>query len=303
QEISVWDAANGFSPIFSIRTVCHGREFVRQGAHQVNPTLQELPLQEPTDCVWVNALTLVSIFKDGGVVLTSLLDEKTTNKDTLFRCITDPNTQLSTGSDVLSLSAILPTAAVVADYFGRSFAVRSSSSLLREHYTKIINAEKRELLEELASGKRNAVGCAGGGGGGGGGGVVSSPSPSFTAVSLGAVKHHKESSRATPTGGMMVDTRYSPLPLHWSAQTPLQQASFERRFPSSLASAHAIAGTTNSGRRLEFLFPFLFSLVPASSPVLTVATTITRAMGVDRVVANDDVEAKSVDRFLRRSPY
>ncbi|EKF30150.1 hypothetical protein MOQ_006042 [Trypanosoma cruzi marinkellei] len=102
---------------------------------------------------------------------------------------------------------------------------------------------------------------------------------------------------------MMVDTRYSPLPLHWSAQTPLQQASFERRFPSSLASAHAIAGTTNSGRRLEFLFPFLFSLVPASSPVLTVATTITRAMGVDRVVANDDVEAKSVDRFLRRSPY
>ncbi|PBJ80420.1 WD40 repeat-containing protein [Trypanosoma cruzi cruzi] len=294
QEISVWDAANGFSPIFSIRTVSHGREFVRQGAHHMNPTLQELPLQEPTDCVWVNALTLVSIFKDGGVVLTSLLDEKTTSRDTLFRCITDPNTQLSAGSDVLSLSAILPTAAVVADYFGRSFAVRSSSSLLREYYTKIINAEKRELLEELASGKKSAVG---------GGGVLSSPSPSSTAVSLGTAKHHKDSSRATPTGGMMFDTRYSPLPSHWSTQTPLQQASFERRFPSSLASAHAIAGSQNSGRRLEFLFPLLFSLVPSPSPVLTVATTTTRAMGADRVAANDDAEAKSADRFLRRSPY
>ncbi|ESL12184.1 hypothetical protein TRSC58_00053 [Trypanosoma rangeli SC58] len=274
-EISVWDAANGFSPIFSIRTVCQGRESGRQDVNQRESTLQELSLQEPTDCVWVNALTLVSVFKDGGVVLTSLLDEKTTSKDTLFRCSTDPTTQASEGSDVLSLSAILPTAAVVADYFGRSFAVRSTSSLLREYYTKIINAEKNELLEVLALERKNAAS----------GGVSLSPSVSLLPATS---KHHRVSSRVTPSSGVMFDTRHSPQFSLWP-----QQTTFERR---SVGSAAEMG--TSGGRRLEFLFPFLFSLAASLSQPMAVATT-----GVERGAVKDSVEDKSMEKAWVRSSH
>ncbi|RNF06338.1 hypothetical protein TraAM80_04035 [Trypanosoma rangeli] len=279
-EISVWDAANGFSPIFSIRTVCQGRELGRQDVNQRESTLQELSLQEPTDCVWVNALTLVSVFKDGGVVLTSLLDEKTTSKDTLFRCSTDPTAQASEGSDVLSLSAMLPTAAVVADYFGRGFVVCSTSSLLREYYTKIINAEKNELLEVLALERKNAAG----------GGL----SPSSSVILSTPSKHHRVSSRATPNSGATFDTRHSPQFSHWP-----QQTTFERRSVGSTTSIFSASEMGTGGcRRLEFLFPLLYSLAASQSQPMGVAAT-----GVERGAVKESAEGNSMEKAWQRSSY
>ncbi|ORC88982.1 uncharacterized protein TM35_000141930 [Trypanosoma theileri] len=300
QEISVWDAVNGFTPMFSIKRVYNARK----------QDQREHTLQEPTDCVWVNSLTLVSVFKDGDILLTSLMDESTTSKDTLFRRpvsnITNhdnnnnnnnnnSNNKISIKSnvktdesDVFGLGAILPTAAVVADLFGRSFVIRNTTSLLREYYTKIITAEKQEMLEQMAINEN------------------SSSSPINVMTSSLCSRNQRESLHTTPMEGGIGNKGYSPPVQFTLSQTSLQSTPFNKptQSPSSVMSASAVAvpaattsDNTNGSKRFEFLFPLLFSLAsPLLPTTTTTTTTTTTGMVSEELARNEGCVSKNMER-------
>lgn len=153
-DLSVWDATNGFFPICAL----------------------SYPVKEaPSDFAWVNELTLVSVFKGSEIVITSLLNNPIDESVNLLassppkspRNLSSPPmhtppdsigllTRRLTGdknffaSDtavrVFSLHTILPTATVVADLFGHSFVVRSTSTSLKRNYQRVLQAECANLV-------------------------------------------------------------------------------------------------------------------------------------------------------------
>ncbi|CCD13123.1 unnamed protein product [Trypanosoma congolense IL3000] len=286
QEVSVWDGSNVYCPIFSIKSVCEGRSATRR----------ERTLREPTDCVWVNAVTLVTVFKDGEVGLTSLLDEPTESKETLFRCGTDSALEkastcgscaLMAGfSGMFSLAAILPTSAVLPDFFGHCLLVRNTSSALREHYTNIIQSDKTKVLDQLLvenSGEDDGVTAAS---------VTTLSTPAWSSIAASPVpaagtaapvRVARESVRATPTGLTPAEVGRPHSP-----KVPLRQSQARASQSSSVVAVSCVAGSTAvssaplTSKCPELLFPLLMSFtshthvagIPSEQPPLTEGTTL-----------------------------
>ncbi|CBH08919.1 hypothetical protein, conserved [Trypanosoma brucei gambiense DAL972] len=282
QEVSVWDASNVFCPIFSIKSISNRR----------NVSQRERTLREPTDCVWVNALTLVCVFKDGEVELISLFDEATESNETLFRCASETTTTSDPSSDTtinkmvdpgtFSLAAVLPTAAIVPDFFGQCLVVRNSSSALREYYANAIRADKGKILElmllEYGAEWGSSIS---------GDGITSSSAASFpisgtsSSTGLGAVSRGlRGTTRIAPVAQTPADRSQSSqinATLRHSHTRPLlpnSGSSVDRsRSPFVLGAETpgvATAGVASAaGRRHESLFPFLISLASQAQTTST----------------------------------
>nr|CCC46438.1 conserved hypothetical protein [Trypanosoma vivax Y486] len=262
QEVSVWDAANGFCPIFSIKSVFGGRDTARC----------EQTLREPVDCDWVNALTIISVFKDGLVELTSLLDESTRSRDTLFRwesmdepvgssgtCGRHTTGSEKRGSDVFSLAAMLPTSAIVAESFGGCLATRGTSSALREYYTRTIRANKVEVVEDIMeaieNGRevgRNVDACT----------TASSMSYSLS-PQMSMLRGKRDSVLPTPllspaeveqTAHSQVTFRRTPLFLSTCGTCPALAS------PPGFSTSTSASASSGSVKQYKLIFPVLMSL-------------------------------------------
>ncbi|KAG5506804.1 hypothetical protein GH5_06019 [Leishmania sp. Ghana 2012 LV757] len=179
-DLSIWDAANGFFP------VCVVKHLVPRGDTTAN---------ESNDFVWLNELTVVTIFKSGDVVCTtfvnSLLEDSvmTSAERVQLREATpqqqqqlqwqrqqlDPNVRDELGelyskriaeeesclamlpayvrdpyADLFTTFTVLPTASIVSDLFGHSYAIRNTNAALRQHYYQMIRRECGQLVRRLA---------------------------------------------------------------------------------------------------------------------------------------------------------
>ncbi|CCW66405.1 unnamed protein product [Phytomonas sp. Hart1] len=168
-DVCVWDAVSGYVP------VCVASHHTKDG-------------RELSDFVWVNELTLVTVFKSGEVICTCLMNNNhfedsvlvcpsleanedevmadsiprkeqhlsplTTNTLSTERAAKDCGHMMlcyppDSAVRVLSLHSIMPTSAVTCDLFGRSFVVRNTSSRLKDYYKSVIRSERKDLIRRL----------------------------------------------------------------------------------------------------------------------------------------------------------